>query len=302
MSSISLDATIGRQAMINPDNSKVITPISSAAHGSTLILLLPGLGGNSSQWEPVLRQLRDVSADLAYGAPLLPHPAFDGRAPTVTELARAFAGELRQEKRSDVVLVAHSVGTFVALDIARMLPDVVRQVIVINGGLTSVAKFLDRPIRELVKRPRTCLSALRLFALVSTPTPAALRRAIIKRERVSRAVLGGLVSNAILGSEDRRRSLMDNSGTPEVLRVLWINRHHWREFCAYASQIESEVVFLAGDQDPMSGEQDTAEMAGLLPNARIRLLHGVGHAAPLETAEAVAEAIRESVIIPQHES
>jgi pimeloyl-ACP methyl ester carboxylesterase len=71
---------------------------------------------------------------------------------------------------------------------------------------------------------------------------------------------------------------------------------------AHASEIKPEVVFLAGEQDPMSGDHDTEAMAELLPNARLRYLHGVGHAAPLETAEIVAGTIRDSIIVPQHES
>jgi pimeloyl-ACP methyl ester carboxylesterase len=282
--------TVNSQESLN-----VITPIGEYGHSSTLVLLLPGLSGNVSQWGQVIPQVKDMPVDLAHGAPILPHPAFGHGKPTVTTLARLMAEELRGGKWKEIVIVAHSVGAFVALGVARRLPDTVKEVILINGGLTSVAKFLDKPIRELMVRPRTCLNAIRLFALVSTPTPPALREAIVKNERSSRVVLGGLVSDAVLESEEQRRALMDSPGTPEVLRALWNNRHHWNEFKAYASEIKPKVLFLAGGQDPMSRDPDTQAMAALLPNAEIRVLPGIGHAAPLETAEPVVEAIRDAV-------
>ena len=36
-------------------------------------------------------------------------------------------------------------------------------------------------------------------------------------------------------------------------------------------------------------------MAALLPNASVRLLPGIGHAAPLEAADVIADLVREAV-------
>ncbi len=280
----------------------VILPASGASRFAPLVLFLPGLTGNMKQWDLVLPLLLDMPADLAYGAPILPHPALEGEKPTVTALARALAEEIERQKRLEVVVVAHSVGTFVALGVARLVPDLVKEVIVVNGGLTSVARFLDHPLRELMSRPRTCLNALRLFVLLATPAPSVVRQAIVKSEKSSRVLLSGLVSDAALNSEEQRRNLMETAAKPEILRALWDNRHHWPEFLAYAGEVEPDVLFLVGEQDPMSGELDTRSMAALLPHADVRILPGVGHAAPLEMAGAVASAIRESLStsLPEH--
>jgi pimeloyl-ACP methyl ester carboxylesterase len=276
----------------------VITLLRERGNGPTLVLFLAGLDGNLGQWDLVTPQLEDIGANLAYGAPLLPHPAFDGSQPTVTAFAHVMAEELRREKWGDVLIVAHSAGAFAALGVARTLPEAVREVILISGGLTRVARFLDHPMRELVARPRTCLSALWLFALVATPTPPALRQAVVRSERLSRAVLGGLVSSAALESEERRRSLMGTSATPAALRGLWVNRHYWQEFRSYADDIRPKVLFLVGGADPLSGELDTQTMAAMLPKAEVRVLPGVGHAAPLEAPGAVVAAIREALKEP----
>jgi pimeloyl-ACP methyl ester carboxylesterase len=219
--------------------------------------------------------------------------------PTVTGLAEAFCEQLQEENHREVVVVAHSVGAFLALDLARLLPDAIKKVILVNGGLTSVAQFLDHPLREIVSRPKTCFTALRLFALVATPAPGPVQRAIVRSERSSRALMRGLVSDSALHSEERRCSLVEASGNPEILQALWVNRHHWQEFLGYADQVKASVLFQVGEQDPIAGERDTRAMAALLLNAhvQIQVLPGVGHAAPLEAPEAVATGIRESLAV-----
>lgn len=293
MTAIKSTEKIG-DGMIMPEVASVVTPIGNTDYSRTLALFLPGLSGNLGQWDLVLPKLTDLPIDLAYGAPILPQPAFGDARPTVTGVASAIAAELRRDRRSDVIIVAHSVGSFVALGVARLAPDIVRSVILINGGLVSVAKFLNHPVREVIASPRTCFNAIRLFVLVGAPTPAVVKRAVVNSERSSRALLGGLVSSSMLESRAQRNSLMAEAGRPDAIRALWGNRHHWPEFVSYSRQIQCRVLFLVGDQDPMSSEQDTRAMAAMLPNAEVRVLKGIGHAAPLEMAGAVADAIKES--------
>ena len=281
---------------MNSNKSRsVITLIREQGNSSTLVLFLPGLSGNLSQWKLVIPQIADMPVDLAYGLPILPHPALNHSKPTVTAISRLTADELRRGKWKEVIVVSHSVGAFVALGIARILPEMVKEVILVNGGLAGVAQFLDHPAHELVTQPRTSLSALRLFVLVATPTPPVVKRAIAKSGKASRFMLRGLVSDAALKSAEQRRILMDESAAPQVLKSLWDNRHHWQEFKGYAGEIRSRVLFLAGSRDSIGGELGSQEMAALLPDAEMQVLPGVGHAAPLETTGAVAKAIRKVV-------
>jgi pimeloyl-ACP methyl ester carboxylesterase len=274
-------------------SESVLRAINGTDFGQTLILFLPGLSGNVAQWDMVLPKLKDLPVDLAYGPAILPSSAFGDAQPTVMGVVNAIGAQLRRDGRTDVVIVAHSVGSFVALGVARLAPDIVRSVILVNGGLVQVAKFLDHPVREMIASPRTCLNSLRLFALVGAPAPSAVKRAIASSERSSKALLGGLVSDSALESAEQRNSLIAEAGSPQTVRALWNNRHHWREFASYADQIDAKVLFLVGDQDPVSSEHDSRDMAAMLPNAEVRMLKGVGHAAPVETASAVAEAIAE---------
>lgn len=281
------------------ESGNVFRAITGTDYQQPLVLFLPGLSGNVAQWDAVVPRLKDLAANLAYGPPILPHPAYGNSRPTVLGAASAICAQLRRDGRRDVLIVAHSVGTFVALSVARLAPDVVRSVIVVNGGLVQVAKFLDRPVRAMIATPRTCLNSLRLFVLVGAPAPSSVKRAIASSERSSKVLLGGLVSDAALESAEQRNSLIAEAGSPATVRALWNNRHHWREFESYAHQISTKVLFLVGDQDPISSEIDSRAMAAMLPNSEITMLKGVGHAAPLETASAVADTIADQYLATQ---
>jgi pimeloyl-ACP methyl ester carboxylesterase len=270
-------------------------PPGAAADGAPLVLFLPGLSGNNRQWDTVIGLLRaepDRTARLAYGAAILAHPAFGGARPTVPRLGQAMAAELARGPYGDVVVVTHSVGAFTGLAMAHAAPRKVKAVVVVNGGLTSVARFIDSPVRQLLKHPSSSLTYLRLFALVGAPVPGAIKKAVARRRWASRAVVGNLVTDSALDSREQRESLLVEAGKSETVLSLWKNRHHWHELERYAAGISTEVHFLVGSSDPMTTEQDTRVMAALLPHAEVTVLKGVGHAAPLEAARTVTDAIR----------
>jgi pimeloyl-ACP methyl ester carboxylesterase len=260
------------------------------ATGAAGIVFLPGLSGNYRQWDLVVPRVAGRGS-IGFAAPILAHERFAGRRPSVTELAKAIADDLARWEPQSITLVSHSVGAFVALGIAHQIPQTIRGVVAVNGGLTTVARFIDSPLRELVQHPLTSMKFLRLFALVAAPVPSAVKKAIASRRWSSRLVVGGLVSDSALDSEERRQSLIVQAGKTETLLSLRDNRHHWNEFAGYAGQVTVPVVFVLGDRDPMTTEDDTRTMAVMLPNARIEVLHGVGHAAPLEAPEQVLQAI-----------
>lgn len=275
-------------------NVPLVEFASERQNSDCLVLFLAGLTGSKAQWDLVVGVLDTGKSDVAYGAPIMPNQALDGARPEVVVLADRIAAQVRTRHYTSVVLAAHSVGSFVALAIARQLP-VTSAVVLVNGGLTTVAEFLDAPARTFARRPRTCLTALKLFVLAGAPAPGRLKRSIAASERLSRLMLGGLVSGAAVDSGPKRESLIVGGGGFDVFKALWWNRHHWPEFLGYAKRIEPPVRILAGDRDPMATVADSNAMAALLPDATVTVLDGVGHAAPLETADGVAHSIEEFV-------
>ena len=276
------------------NRSELIEIVDDRPESDNLILFLPGISGGNSQWSGIINLLTDVDADFGYGSAVIANPAFGPGVPVISAVARALAGELESSRYKSVVIVAHSVGAFVALSLAHALPQLVSGVVLTNGGLASAGRFLDDPFRELIARPRSCLILVRLFVLVSIPTPKSLRKRLARNGQLSHALLGSFVSDSAIDDIESRAVLIESSNRPDVLAGIWKNRHHWQEFLSYVKDIETRVVFAVGDRDPMSTVHDTEHMSGMLSNSRIVILRGVGHAAPLEARGVIAELIREA--------
>lgn len=271
-------------------------PINLLCNGSehrSLVLFLSGITGNVDQWIWVRELLKDIPATFAFGAPVLPGVVFGEGIPTVAEASNSMADELRAAHDGKILIVSHSGGSFSALGIARELGGAVKAVILVNGGLTSAAQFLDHPVLGFFARPLRCLTFLHLFLLVSAPAPERLKQAMMNHRWLARAIVGKLVSASALESRERRAALVNEAGGPRVLASLWKNRHHWSKFIAYGHEIRTDVVIVVGEEDPVSTQEDANALAALLPQARIRVLKGVSHAAPLEAPDAVASVVRE---------
>jgi len=113
---------------------------------------------------------------------------------------------------------------------------------------------------------------------------------------IAHVIVGKLVSESALETPERRAALVNEAGGLSVLASLWRNRHYWRELVAYANEICTDVLIIVGDKDPVSTlEHAKAMRALLLPHAKIRVIKGVSHAAPLEAPGVIADIVREAL-------
>ena len=277
--------------------SDSIRPLSGAWRHQSLILFLPGITGNRDQWKWVLESLQDISADLAFGTPVLPDFAFSRTIPSVTEASNAMANEVRAAHHGRVLIVSHSGGAFSALGTAHELGSAVKEVILVNGALTGAAEFLDHPTRKFIRRPLRCLKFMHLFLLVCAPAPEWLKEGMTHYKWLARLIVDKLVSESALETPERRTALVNEAGGLSVLVSLWKNRHYWRELKAYADEICTDVLIIVGDKDPVSTRKDAEAMKALLKRAKaeIRVIEGVSHAAPLEAPNAIADYVREAL-------
>jgi pimeloyl-ACP methyl ester carboxylesterase len=262
------------------------------------IILLPGMSGNHRQWDRIVGPLSQLNYGVGFAAPVMRHDDFGGKRPTVTRYGSVLGRQIREAELGRVVLVSHSVGAFPAIAASLVADIEVPEIIVVNGGLSRVGRFIDAPLREAVRHPRECLTYLRLFALVTAPVPRRIKALVASRRWTTRLVLGDLVSNEGIATQEQRHSLMLEAGKFETLIGLLENRHHWPEFLATAPHVQACVRFLVGDRDPMTSPADTQVMVDLLPHAFMQVLTGVGHAAPLEAPGAVMAAIEAAVADP----
>lgn len=279
-----------------PDHSSresAVICMREPADGAVTIVVIPGLSGNWRQWEKVIQRLEVERPEIgiARTVPILKGPIFGGSTPTIGQLADVVAKDLAADTSRQYLLLAHSVGAFVAFELCVKLQSRIVGALVVNGGLATVAKFLNSPGREMMRRPFTCIRALQLFLLSGLSLSSTFKARIVRSPGLSRFFLGSFVSDRGLQLPEDRRRIIEESGTPKVYPALWVNRHHWRIFAKVASDIRADVSFLVGTADPLSGLADTAEMAGMIPNAGVVSVAGAGHALPTEAPDIVIDEI-----------
>lgn len=256
-----------------------------------LVVVFPGMSGNLSQWSIIIDRLDATGVHVALAPTILPGPGVSDPNPTVESFAADIAKAAKSAGYSRITLLAHSVGSFVAFEIARLLPDEVNAILAVNGALYSVGRFLDRPWLEPMRRPRTSLTAMRLFVLAAVPTSERFRAYVRRNERVARLLVGRLVPPEAMATEEARAILMEGTNRPDILRGLWTNRHHWPAFAEHSREVRCPVVFAIGTLDPMNSPRDGQDFAEMFENARIVIMPGVGHAAPLESPDDIWELV-----------
>jgi pimeloyl-ACP methyl ester carboxylesterase len=274
---------------------RLIEEIEAGAPGvqddRILVLFVPGLGGHRDQWSLIAPSLLAAGMDVGYAARLHSTSSEGDTVDIAAEVSLALADELEDLGYSHIHVVAHSIGCFVALELLNARADLVTSILLINGGLATIGKFLQYPWKTFVAQPFACIFATYLFVLVGVPLPDAVRDLVVRSRLLATLFLGRIVGKRALATKEVRRLLVTNGGQPDIFVALWRNRRGWSRFLEIAPSVKSDVRFLVGDADRLAGLRDTTEMAALLPNASVQMLHGVGHAAPLEAPEAVLEEI-----------
>ncbi|MDO8392450.1 MAG: alpha/beta hydrolase [Actinomycetota bacterium] len=262
--------------------------------GAPLVLLIPGLGGGGEQLETVAAMLvaNGVASAIAVG--VVHSDVLTEVSEALPQVAEALAEHL-MEIGAAVHVVGHSLGSFVAFELAALHPELIRSVTIVNGGLGTVGKFLRSPIGTFARHPRTCSHAVILFALLGLPIPDFLTSHVSGSSFAMKLVLRGLIEPVALDNPEVRRQVSSGAGQTRILRLLASNRDQWARFTRLAPQITQHVIFLAGSEDRLAPLQDTRELAAMLNSASVCVLPGVAHAAPLEAPEAVVEAIMSRV-------
>lgn len=133
-----------------PESLKTRLSVRSAGQGPDVVLI-HGLGASSRYFTPLANLL---ATDHRVIIPELPGHGKnldDGRPVTVARFAHEVALALRQLKAENVVLVGHSMGAQVAIEIARSWPDMVKHLVVAAPAVNDREDTLFRQTRRLLE-------------------------------------------------------------------------------------------------------------------------------------------------------
>lgn len=243
------------------------------------LLMIHGTGSSAHSWRGLFKPLSDTHRAIAIDLPgqgfsdLGTHARY--RLDHVSEdIARLVA----QEGWQPEIILAHSAGVAIALDLVRRLPKRPRAIIGINGALhdfTGTAGLvLPLMARTMALNPATA------FLLAASATSDQSVRQIITST----------------GSEldDRGiwyyHQLMRSRGHVDATLTM-LAQWSLEGLATQMPQIDVPVLLLSGDRDHAVPTHVAVEAAAVLPHGRAEILKGLGHLAHEEDPEGLLKRI-----------
>lgn len=261
---------------------------SGRRRGGTATILLHGAAGSWTTWTPLLAasDLPDVLApDLPGWGESGGHEGVRSVADlsdAVTEIARAHGYE-------DWRIVGHSLGGFVALDIAARYPDRTRGVTLVSPTGAAVVDAIRRPLRGALGAPGFAgmLLAMRTLALLG-PAGTSLV-GLFDRLGWMPALTAPLFAHAVHPS-------VVAAFADEVRPAAFATAARYA--AAYDLRawtgIRCRVRAVRGERDVFAGAADAAVFSALIPDFEEERLADAGHFANIERPDAVIAALTAS--------
>lgn len=221
------------------------------------IVLIPGLLCDQTVWEPLLPKLGDraVVADLS----------------TQDDIT-AMAQDCLALCSGQIAVAGHSMGARVAIEIARLAPERLTRLALLDTGIHSLREG------EIEKRRA-------LVTLAHDQGMAAL----------AERWLPGMVYEPNRQNADLMKRLTDmvlrmDPDLHERQITALINRPNAAENFA---TISCPVLLVVGEQDEWSPVSQHQAMLRLLPGAQLEVVQGAGHFAPVERPDIVTPILSE---------
>ena len=267
--------------------------------GRTATVLLHGAAGSWSTWTPMLAEIEARNrhvADLVlpdlpgWGDSPLPAEA-DSR--TVAAYAAAVAGLLRQLGYTDWHVVGHSLGGFIALELAAAEPRATLSVGLVSPTTFSVADAARQPLRNLRALPWFVglLIVMRVFAPLGRAASqllsrfreiGALRRVMAPLFRHPARVPTSVID--ALAVEVRPAAFVRAAASAAAYPAV----ERW-------SRLRMPVRVVHGDRDVFVTADDDARLAAEIPDLTVTVLPDAGHFGHVESPAAVLDALAEVV-------
>lgn len=258
--------------------------------GGTLLVLLHGVGGNASSWAPLLSELRSSGAQPP--DVLIPDlPGFGDSENETSELLASEVGGYLLDLASRlgwsrVHLVGHSMGGFLALDMASRGDPRITRLTTISGAYFGIIRTVNHPLTawRTDRAAAASYASMRLLARLGWVGTLAMRA--LANTPLANVLLTGLVASPRDLNRSVRRSVLTNLRPRSFALAA-------RNGIAYdASQrwgrITVPTVGIFGTEDHLVPPRDAHEFADALPEATVTILPGVAHFAHLERPREVA--------------
>jgi len=265
----------------NADNSQIVASVPHRWHVQITgrgpdILLLHGAGASTHSWRHLMPLLADHHRLIAVDLPGHGFTRMGARGRSrLPDVAADLGRLIAQEGWAPRVIIGHSAGAAVALQLARTLPDGVDRIVAINGALENfkgpAGWLFPLMAKMLALNPLTGL----LISQRGTNVQSLISATGTKLDEDGLALYGRLMGTR--AHVDGTLAMMAQWSLDDLNRAL--------------PQIAVPTLFIHGENDSAVPIRVAETAAGVMPDARLLRLPDVGHLAQEEAPDAVAQAI-----------
>lgn len=240
------------------------------------MLFLHGFGSSWSVWTPLIKAARSRGLLRHEDIILVDLPGFnksDNRKGHLksAEVGRELLGVLQKRGYTSVRVVGHSMGGFLALDMAARNPGVVISAHIVAGTYLALMRAVRRPLKSTVRDPSASFFYFVQRFFSSSPAAAKLANDYIAKSKLVKGkplyTLGGpafkYASQNAIGYDSHQ---------------MW-------------SAITMPVYAVFGSRDRLVSKKDMKEFQAILPHAKATLIANTGHSSLVERPYEVAEAL-----------
>ncbi|MGZ8805301.1 MAG: alpha/beta fold hydrolase [Microbacterium sp.] len=281
-------ATLGLRRLVVPTSVGEVVVRTGREAGGPATILLHGAAGSWTTWTPLLAASDLTPAPLQDVVVLdLPGWGESGRfdrVGSVDDMSDAVVEVARALGYSNWRVVGHSLGGFIALDLAARYPDATLGVTLVSSTGRGTVDAIRRPLRGGRALPwfAGMLLSMRLLALVRGAGIVRLLRRLGGLRALSSPLFAGEVHPSVIAAfADEVRPA---AFTRAARLAAAYEERTW-------SAIRCPVRSVRGARDVFAGEADAGAFVALIPDFGEVRLHDAGHFANIERPDAVLTTI-----------
>ena len=257
--------------------------VRSEQRNNVATLFLHGVGDTWSSWTPLLQAARNT-VELG-DVILVDLPGFGRSENTLGHLRASVVGAellsiIEALGWNEVNLVGHSMGGFLALDIAANGHPVIKSVSVISGTYLSIIESVQHPFKTLFRQPGTSLVYSSMILLAKLGSFA---RWLLQHSSRSKLFLK-VLANSFAHPEQLKRSVVDGLVSNIRPKAFTLAAQNGRQYEPELEWGKITVPFKAlfGATDRLVPIADMRRLDGSLNNIQTHCVADAGHFAHVE--------------------
>ncbi len=262
-----------REDVVVLGDGRSISYLMAGPPAATPLVFLHGLGGSRATWENLLGGLverhRVVACDLP-GHGLSDKPASDATDYSITGLALAIQETLTSLKLMPCILVGHSLGGAVAMQIALEQADQVTGLILVDSA--GLGEEINPELLNLVDAEPSSENTRRLLELFYEDQRLVLDRGVEEMHQGRWRPGAAEAERAVAASAFSRDG--QQTGLPARL-----------------SELQAPTLLIFGLEDRVIPADHAFAAARVIPDAWIKLMPGIGHVPQVEDATGLARTV-----------